>query len=116
MKKRIIFIAVLVLCFMPTLALAFENPALVDEAGYLTAEQAAEISDKLDKLRAEISRRIALLRHRVELMVPYNKGAVLSLIHSKGQVEKEEYTGEGTMVTCLLDSALYQRVLKQLED
>ena len=70
----------------------------------------------LDKLRAEISRRIALLRHRVELMVPYNKGAVLSLIHSKGQVEKEEYTGEGTMVTCLLDSALYQRVLKQLED
>lgn len=69
----------------------------------------------LDKLRAEISRRIALLRHRVELLVPYSKGAVLSLIHSKGQVENEEYTAEGTLVTCLLDAALYQRVLKQME-
>ena len=39
---------------------------------------------------------------------------MLSLIHQKGQVEAEEYTETGTKVTCLLDAALYQRVLKQL--
>ena len=50
----------------------------------------------------------------MELEIPYDKGAVLSLIHSKGQVENEEYTATGTKITCLLDAALYQRVLKQL--
>ena len=68
----------------------------------------------LDKLKAEISRRIAALRHRAELTVPYSKGSVLSLIHEKGQVLSEEYTAEGTQVVALLDAALYQRVLGML--
>lgn len=69
----------------------------------------------LEELRGEISRRIALMRHHVELVIPYDRGAVLSLIHSRGQVEKEEYTEEGTRINCLLDAALYQRVLKMLK-
>jgi GTP-binding protein HflX len=69
----------------------------------------------LERLRAAISSRIATLRHRVSITVPYDKGNVLSLIHARGQVEGEEYTDSGTLVTCMLDSALYQRVLKQLE-
>ena len=68
----------------------------------------------LDALKAEISRRIAALRHRAELTVPYSKGGVLSLIHEKGQVLSEEYTEAGTKVTCLLDAALYQRVQAML--
>ena len=70
----------------------------------------AKLGEGLDKLRAEISRRIAALRHRAELLVPYAKGGVLSLIHEEGQVLREEYTAEGTQVECLLDAALYQRV------
>ena len=68
----------------------------------------------LDRLKAAISDKIASLRHRVELLVPYDKGSVLSLIHKKGQVESEEYTERGTQVTCLMDSVLYARVLKEL--
>ena len=68
----------------------------------------------LDKLKAEISRRIAALRHRAELVIPYDKGGVLSLIHGKGQVVEEEYTAEGTRVVALMDAALYQRVLNML--
>ena len=68
----------------------------------------------LDKLKAEISRRIAALRHRAELTIPYDKGNVLSLIHGKGQVLEEEYTAEGTCVVALLDAALYQRVINLL--
>ena len=70
----------------------------------------------LDRLKEEISKRIAALRHAVELVVPYSKGNVLSLIHSKGQVTGEEYLAEGTKVSCLLDSANYQRVLRMLKD
>ena len=75
----------------------------------------AKRGDGLDKLKAEISRRIASLRHQVELEIPYARGAALSLIHDKGQVLSEEYTETGTKVTCLLDAALYQRVLGMLK-
>lgn len=68
----------------------------------------------LDKLKAEISRRIAALRHRAELVIPYDKGGVLSLIHGKGQVIEEEYLAEGTRVVAMLDAALYQRVMGML--
>ena len=86
----------------------------VNVTGMIEPADAILISAKegrgLDTLKAEISRRIAALRHRTELLIPYDKGGVLSLIHGKGQVLEEEYTGNGTRVTCLLDGALYQRV------
>lgn len=69
----------------------------------------------LDNLKAEISRRIAAMRHRAELTIPYDKGNILSMIHSQGQVISEEYTAEGTEVVCLLDSTVYQRVKGLLE-
>ena len=75
----------------------------------------AKDGDGLDALKAEISRRIAELRHPAELTVPYAKGNVLSLIHEKGQVLSEEYTAEGARVACLLDAALYQRVMGMLK-
>ena len=74
----------------------------------------AKNGDGLERLKVEISRRIAALRHRVELTIPYQKGNVLSLIHERGQVLSEEYAAEGTVVTALLDAALYQRVLSML--
>lgn len=75
----------------------------------------AKNGDGLDALKREISRRIAALRHRAELVIPYAKGGVLSLIHDKGQVLEEEYTAEGTRVVCLLDATLYRRALAMLE-
>ena len=69
----------------------------------------------LDRLKEEISHRIAALRHPVELVIPYSKGNVLSLIHNQGQVLNEEYLGEGTKINCLLDAASYQRVLAMLK-
>ena len=70
----------------------------------------------LEKLRHTISEGIASLRHRVELIIPYDKGGVLSLIHSKGQVEQEEYTETGTRIVCLMDALLHARVLKMLKN
>lgn len=75
----------------------------------------ARTGEGLEALLNEIARRVAALRHPVELLVPYEKGAALSLIHEKGQVLSEEYGAEGTNVTCLLDPTLHRRVLKLLE-
>jgi len=90
----------------------------VNVTGMIEPADAILISAKegrgLDALKTEISRRIAAMRHRTELMIPYDKGGVLSLIHSKGQVLSEEYTDTGTKVVALLDAALYQRVTGML--
>ncbi|MBE5792517.1 MAG: GTPase HflX [Clostridiales bacterium] len=69
----------------------------------------------LENLKNAISDRIAALRHPVELLIPYDKGNVLSILHSQGQVENEEYLDTGVKVTCLLDATLFARVNKMLE-
>ena len=69
----------------------------------------------LETLKAEIARRIAAMRHRAELVIPYSKGNLLSMIHSSGQVLSEEYLAEGTKVVCLLDMTLYQKIVNQLK-
>lgn len=69
----------------------------------------------LDNLKNAISERIAAMRHPVEMLIPYDKGNVLSLLHSQGQVESEEYLENGVKVVCLLDSTLFARVNKMLE-
>ena len=69
----------------------------------------------LETLKVEIARRIAAMRHRAELVIPYSKGNLLSMIHSSGQVLSEEYLAEGTKVDCLLDMTLYQKIVNQLK-
>ena len=76
----------------------------------------AATGEGLDELREAIGRRIAKLRHRAELTVPYAKGSVLSLIHEQGQVLEESYEAEGTRVVCMLDGALYQKVARLLPE
>ena len=76
----------------------------------------AQSGQGLDELRAELGRRIGLMRHRVRLTIPYAEGAVLSLVHDKGQVLSEEYTDTATVVECLLDGTLAQRVEKMLKN
>ena len=91
----------------------------VHTTGMIEPADAILISAKegrgLDELKAEIGRRIAAMRHRAELLIPYDKGGALSLIHGKGQVLEEEYTDAGTRVVCLLDATTYQKVLAMLQ-
>ena len=90
-------------------------PGMPDITGKDAVAISAATGLGLDALKAVISEKIASLRHRVELLIPYAKGNVLSLIHQKGQVEKEEYTEEGTLVTCLMDAILHARVDAELK-
>jgi len=69
----------------------------------------------LDRLVAEIARRVQKMRARVELVIPYDRGAALSLLHREGQILEEEYLAEGTRVVAMLDGALHQRALKLMK-
>ncbi|MEE1200507.1 MAG: GTPase HflX, partial [Christensenellales bacterium] len=91
----------------------------VDHDGVVEPADAILISARegrgMETLKAAISERIAAIRHRAELIIPYDKGSVLSMIHKYGQVLQEEYQAEGTRVDCLMDAALYQRILGMLK-
>ena len=69
----------------------------------------------LDRLVLEIGKRVQKMRARVELVVPYDKGAALSLLHREGQILEEEYLAEGTRVVAMLDASLHQRALKLMK-
>ena len=69
----------------------------------------------LDRLKAEIGKRVQKLRTRVELVVPYDRGAALNLLHKEGQILEEEYLDEGTRIVAMLDGALHQRALNLIK-
>ena len=68
----------------------------------------------LDRLREAIAQKVSALRKTVELVIPYDKGAALSLLHDKGQMLSQEYLPEGVKILCEVDATLYQRVLGML--
>ncbi len=63
MKKTVSF---LFLCLMiitlisPCFASEFKNPPIVDNVGYLSEEQLAELSEKLDKVRYKYGFEVAV--------------------------------------------------------
>ena len=69
----------------------------------------------LNRLVAEIAKRVQKMRARVELVIPYDRGSALSLLHKEGQILEEEYLAEGTRVVAMLDGALHQRALKLMK-
>lgn len=91
----------------------------IDKTSVFEPADAVLISAKtgmgLERLKQAISDRIAEQRQRIELVIPYAQGALLSQIHSMGMVLSEEYLAEGTKVVCEMDATLYARVMKQLE-
>ncbi len=68
----------------------------------------------LDELKQAIIKKVDNMRHKVRLLIPYDKGGLLSIVHEQGQILSQEYEAQGTRLECILDAALYQRLAKQL--
>ncbi len=64
----------------------------------------------LGRIEAELSRR----RHAVRLLLPYDQGGWLDVLHSQAQVQSVSYEPEGVAVEAVCDDLLYGRV-KQYE-
>ena len=66
----------------------------------------------LEELVELIAENLPVKRRRVELLIPYEDGHVLSQIHDQGQVLKEEYRGDGIYFYAELDPVSYGRLIK----
>ena len=44
------------------------------------------------------------------MLIPYDKGAVLSIIYANANVNSEEHTGEGTLMDITADAKTYNMV------
>jgi GTP-binding protein HflX len=75
-----------------------------------TIEVSALTGDGLDDLMQLISRELPRPSERVELMIPYTRGDLLSEAHEHGEVIDEDHGEDGTMLTALVDESLASRL------
>lgn len=66
------------------------------------------------RVTAELERMLADRRVRVQVLVPFAEGALLSLMYETGQVREIRHGPEGTYVDALLDPAVAARVMERL--
>lgn len=81
-------------------------------------EEIIEISAKkainLTELLEVIEENIPYNYIKGEFLVPYSKGEVVSMFHSKGRVLEEEYRDDGTYLLVEVDSEVYNRAKEYL--
>jgi len=101
----------------PTLLVLNKVDELAEEDGRAVAAAhrdavlvSALTSEGIDELRQRIERAFRAQLERVELLVPYDRGAVLSELHDvAGDLERED-TGEGVRVRARVPSAVAERL------
>ena len=62
----------------------------------------------LDELLKAIEAALPAGPKRMELFLPYQAGDLLSRLHEEGQIEKQEYEGDGIRVTAVVPAALQE--------
>lgn len=72
-------------------------------------EISAKEGNAVDTLLAEIEDIVPGKKKEVTLLIPYDKGQVLSELHGTQTILSEEYLPEGTKVACLLDATTYTK-------
>ena len=77
-------------------------------------DQCVSISVKeninIDKLMSAIADEAPGKKKQVDILVPYTDGSVVSEIHKNQKVISEDYTENGTRLTVLVDSVMYEQI------
>jgi len=76
------------------------------DAVYISAKTGAGV----DELLALIEKKLQSHKKQVNLLIPYNKGDVLNLLHETSKVVSTDYKEDGIAVTVIVDSENYGRV------
>lgn len=81
------------------------------------ADQTLRISAKngqgLEELKELLAQILRESKHYVELLIPYEKSALLQQIHMQGELLEEEYLPEGTLVKAYLPAELHGKICKE---
>lgn len=79
-------------------------PILHRETGAIVVS--AHTGEGIDKLRALVEASLPSPDVAVELLLPYDRGDLVSRIHSEGAVDQLEHTGDGTRMTARVHADL----------
>jgi len=63
----------------------------------------------IDKLLETLESALSSLLYKIKLLIPYQRGDLVSLLHESASVEKQEHTEQGILLTVKLPAALYNR-------
>ena len=63
----------------------------------------------LDKLLDLIEENIPYKLHKIEVLIPYDKGDIVSMLHRKGRILQEEYKDTGTYVVAEVGQEAYNK-------
>ncbi|HLS72477.1 MAG TPA: GTPase HflX [Actinomycetaceae bacterium] len=66
----------------------------------------ARTGEGVEELRDRIAELLPRPSVRVEVLVPYSRGDLISRAHATGEVIEEEHTGAGTRLTAMVDQTL----------
>lgn len=83
-----------------------------DEGVKISAKTGAGIDTLLSAIETALGRG----KHRVRLLIPYQDGAVLDMLHREAQIEATDYAAEGTIVDAIVDDKTYGRVAAYLTE
>ena len=72
----------------------------------ISAKSGEGVEALLRAMEAELCRDL----HRVTLLLPYSMGGQVDLLHSKAQVLRCDYLGEGIEMEVICDGAIYGRL------
>lgn len=92
----------------------------IEDIAYTIPEPKVFISAKtgynLDRLMEMIEDNLPQQYYKVDLLIPFSKGDILSYLHDRTNIENQEYTEEGTKITVILDEIDYNKYNQYIID
>jgi GTP-binding protein HflX len=87
-----------------------EDAGEVEGSGQSGLRISATRGDHVDELLAQVEEALFESHVDVELLIPYERGDIVSMLLEKTPVSQQAYTATGTLVTTRLSQAEYQRL------
>lgn len=84
-----------------------EQLALVQQTGVCIS---AKKNIGLDKLFTAMEQLLSRGKHQARLLIPYENGAVLDLLHREAQILNTEYVPDGALLEAIVDDKLYGQI------
>lgn len=82
-----------------------EKVSYYDDIVKVSAKEEINLDELLDQIEVKLPYNLK----KVEYVIPYDKGDVVSFLHRNGRILKEEYVNEGTALTVEVDDEAYNK-------
>jgi GTP-binding protein HflX len=91
-------------------------PYPIDSIARKTVNISAKTGEGIDKLLSEIEKLLQASRNRIKVLIPYNDGYLLNMLHGQCEILSEEHTGEGVLVESYMNEEMTLRLGKYRVD